>query len=241
MESTGNETLDRIQREIQEALQREEELRQKYNLLNNNEPEAHTNGFKTPSPEPPTPAPRAPVANGLDTPKTAARLFAPNVSSKGVMQKFLKMRGKMNMVTMKPKVETQSSWVPEETFEPAKVTIEAGRPIRNGYVSAEEKMKRELMEFQKREAELRLERKKSQPDLMAALEKEQEVQTNLQPARSMAQFYSSEDLTEEGGPVPRVLKRGKSLAELCDTSDEELESRRTHSLIMQFENLKSQS
>ncbi|EFA02644.1 hypothetical protein TcasGA2_TC008365 [Tribolium castaneum] len=241
MESTGNETLDRIQQEIQETLKREEELRKKYNILNNNDPEVRVNGHQTPSPEPP----RAPLTNGTTAPKSSAtsstRRFAPNTSSKGVMQKFLKMRGKLNMVSMRPKMEPQTAWTPDEVFEPARVTIEAGKPIRNGFIPAEEKMKRELQEFQKREEELRKERRKSQPDLMAALEKEAVVETNLKTARSMSMMYSSEDLTEETNSAPTSLKPARSLAELCDASDDELETRGTHSLIMQFENLRSQS
>ncbi|XP_015834861.2 uncharacterized protein mdu [Tribolium castaneum] len=241
MESTGNETLDRIQQEIQETLKREEELRKKYNIFNNNDPEVRVNGHQTPSPEPP----RAPLTNGTTAPKPSAtsstRRFAPNTSSKGVMQKFLKMRGKLNMVSMRPKMEPQTAWTSDEVFEPARVTIEAGKPIRNGFIPAEEKMKRELQEFQKREEELRKERRKSQPDLMAALEKEAVVETNLKPARSMSMMYSSEDLTEETNSAPTSLKPARSLAELCDASDDELETRGTHSLIMQFENLRSQS
>ncbi|RZB70341.1 hypothetical protein BDFB_007328 [Asbolus verrucosus] len=248
MNATGNETLDRIQQEIQEALQREEELRKKYNLINNNEPEEHVNGYVNPqtqSPEPPQ-SPPTPTTNGISKITLAprvnvSRMFAPNPSSKGVMHKFLKMRGKLNVVSMKPMTEPQIAWVQEDTFEPAKVTIEAGKPIRNGFVSAEEKMRRELQEFQRREAELRKERRKSQPDLMAALESENEVETNLKPARSTALLYSNEDLTDESYLPPTSLKPARSLAELCDASDEELETRGTHHLIRQFENLRSQS
>ncbi|XP_044255861.1 uncharacterized protein LOC123005888 [Tribolium madens] len=247
MESTGNETLDRIQQEIQETLKREEELRKKYNILNNNDPDVHVNGYQTPSPEPTQP-PRIPLTNGTAVPKppvtntSSTRRFAPNTSSKGVMQKFLKMRGKLNMVNMRPKTEPQTAWTSDQVFEePARVTIEAGKPIRNGFIPAEEKMKRELQEFQKREEELRRERRKSQPDLMAALEREAVVETNLKPARSMSMMYSSEDLTEENSLASTSLKPARSLAELCDASDDELETRGTHSLIMQFENLRSHS
>ncbi|KAH0810062.1 hypothetical protein MTP99_011749 [Tenebrio molitor] len=243
METTGNGTLDRIQQEIQEALQREEELREKYNLLNNNDPPKHVNGYAaSPSPEP-QPPPHTPNGKAMTAPiPTAQRLFAPNPSStKGVMQKFLKMRGKLNIVTMKPKSEPQSAWVPDTTLEPPKVTIEAGKPLRNGFIPAEEKMRRELQEFQMREAELRKERRKSQPDLMAALESEALEETNLKPARSLSLRFSTEDLTEESSSAPNSLKPARSLAELCDASDEELEPRGTHSLIMQFEKMKSQS
>lgn len=243
MESAGNETLDRIQQEIQETLKREQELRKKYNLLNNNEPEVLVNGHKTPSPEPVQP-PRPPLTNGTSAPKPPVnntRLFAPNASAKGVMHKFLKMRGKLNVVTMQPKSQPQSAWTPPDLFEPARVTIEAGKPVRNGFVPAEVKMRRELQEFQKREEELRMERRKSQPDLMAALEREAVVETNLKPARSMSMMYSCEDLTEDSNSAPTSLKPARSLAELCDASDDELETRGTHSLIMQFENLRSQS
>lgn len=236
MNATGNETLDRIQQEIKESLDREEELRKKYQNNNNNpeETNGYMNGRESPQP------PKMPLQNGSINHKTngSARRFAPNPLNKGVMEKFLKLRGKLNVVTMKPATQPQNSWTQNEpiVMEPLKVTIvQKEKPGRNGFIPAEEKMKRELREFQMREDELRKERRKSQPDLMAALEAEHEIEGTLKP-KSAVLMYSCEDLRENGFGSNK-LKPARSLADLCDASDEELETPGTHSLIMQFENL----
>lgn len=104
------------------------------------------------------------------------RRFPPNLSARGVMQKFLKMHGKINInhtnntnsngVIKEPNGPpdfTPTFLPPIDSFEPAKVALEFDKPLRNGYISAEEKMRRELLDFQQREAELRMERRKSHP------------------------------------------------------------------------------
>lgn len=251
---TGNNTLDRIQKEIKETLQREDELRSKYEKLHNSNSNGKiidTNGNDNVSETTTTDAVQL-QTNGTSTiPKLNGwRRFTPNTTKRGVMQKFLKMRGRVSQPTMASKGAPTNGW----TFDqPARISMEQGRPPRNGFVPAEEKMRRELNEFQKREEELRQERRKSQPDLMASLQMEEQnefgfANNGLKSAKSMANLYISGnddgkdeiDFRESYSSAPCSLKPARSLAALCDVSDDELEMPGTYSLIMQFEKMKSQ-
>lgn len=280
--TTANSTLDRIQREIKEIKEREEELRNKYEqiynsnnnnykLTNNNVEKLEEDVFyedkassspSSLSSSSSTSIPASKLVSNGTTNRTApaGRLFTPNsvVSTKGMMQKFLKSRGRINStsVLLNNKKSDNNNFVYE--FQPAKVTAEIGKSPRNGFISAEEKMRRELQEYQLREQELRRERRKSQPDLMAALEAEDEDNTNvfspekpsnLKSAKSLVSLYkNNEDSEDDEEPIPKSnlsnggsnLKASRSLAALCDISDEELDTPGTYSLIMQFEKLKSQ-
>uniref|UniRef100_A0A6P7H4R8 Uncharacterized protein LOC114346074 n=1 Tax=Diabrotica virgifera virgifera TaxID=50390 RepID=A0A6P7H4R8_DIAVI len=176
MNSASN-TFERIQNEIRENLEREKELKTGHTSLNG---VSYSQGDIS-----------ATGANGT-LPKTNGftRRFIPNTNARGVMQKFFKNRGKFNNSTINA-ADLQNS------FEPAKITIKKGENLRNGYVSAEEKIVKELLDFQKRETELREERRKSQPDLMRALELEENQIKNcngssssiLKSAKSLSNLY----------------------------------------------------
>lgn len=244
MDSTGNTTLDKIQREIQETLEREDELKTGYSkLCNGNGENVNNNGIPTRNDSPTS------IGSNESQKSNGFRKFTPNTNTKGVMQKFFKSRGKVGMSSMKSTQSNSNGWVSDATFQPAKVTIEKGKPVRNGFVPAEEKIVKELQEFQIREAELRKERRKSQPNLMAALEleeSEQELENGfkensiLKPAKSMASLYKPEEEdVHQNHSAPCSLKPARSLAALCDLSDDEIEMPGTYSLIMQFESMKS--
>lgn len=250
MSSPTLSTLDRIQLEIKESIQREKELK---NIYSHGKPDTNSqqenlpkqlkeppvtevcNGHTSPTNKnsknesktlPVTTAPSKPTMNGF-------RRFTQNASAKGMMHKFLKSRGKLTKSSINTN-PTQSNWISDAAFKPAKMTVEKGsKPLRNGFVPAEEKMKRELQEFHQREMELREERKKSQPNLMAALQLEEENEfenmgmspwnSGLKPAKSMANLYSNSDegFEDNSSSTGGSLKPARSLAELCDLSDEE--------------------
>ncbi|CAH0559871.1 unnamed protein product [Brassicogethes aeneus] len=255
----NNNTLDRIQKEIKESLERDNELRKLYNgkvennETNNNEVIFNGNGT--------TNGVSSGITNGVSPLKqvqktNGVRLFTQNTNpTRGLMKTFFKTRGKVNAVT-KFSSSLNKMWTPEDYFNPTKVNLEKGKPIRKGFVSAEEKMKQELMDFKKREEDLRRERRKSQPDIMAALSLEEELDEAhlaekhtfpLKSAKSLSNLYSdSEDVFQDSAfSAPCSLKPSSrngsgSAALLCDMLDYRDEIPGTHSLIKQFENLKSQ-
>lgn len=223
---SGNATLDKIQREIQETLEREDELKNGYSKLCNENGE-NINGIPNRNDSPTS------IGSNESQKSNGLRKFIPNTNTKGVMQKFFKSRGKVSMSSIKSTQSSSNGWVSDAAFQPAKVTVEKGKPVRNGYVPAEEKIVKELQEFQIREAELRKERRKSQPNLMAALELEEselependfKENTILKPAKSMANLYKSEEEEmQQNHSAPCSLKPARSLAALCDLSDDEIE------------------
>ncbi|GLV37344.1 uncharacterized protein CBL_10689 [Carabus blaptoides fortunei] len=196
-----------------------------------------------------------PSVNGF-----AQRRFIPNPGGKGVMQKFFKTRGKISTVSAMTTTTNGTSpkspvvaWQPPQTTEsPAKALIPSDKPLRRGYVPVEERIQKELREMKNREEELKTIRRKSQPDLMAAIEAEQAGSTassrsvspvgfitgKLRPARSFSHLLD-EDFPEDTVSAPPSLRPARSLAELCDAPDEDIESPRT--LIQQWESRIRQS
>ncbi|CAG9822928.1 unnamed protein product [Phaedon cochleariae] len=221
MNNSKKSTLDLIQNEIIENIRREKELKNGFSSMsnpdciknNNNSVEIKTNGVSN--------------TNG------SIRRFTPNPNTKGVMHKFFKNRGKVSSSLLKS-TDSQNNWYSDASFEPAKLTVEKGKPLRNGYIPAEEKIVKELLDFQVRETELRNERRKSQPDLIAALELEgYQSETNvLKPSKSMASLYQPEEGLRDISSAPSSLKTARSLAELCDISDEEVDMPGKHNSIL---------
>ncbi|XP_056639093.1 uncharacterized protein LOC130446722 [Diorhabda sublineata] len=178
-------TFERIQNEIRENLEREKELKNGHSSLNEvsyllkEESTSVSNG-----------------TNGILSKSNGfTRRFIPNTNTRGVMQKFFKNRGKISQSAL-------NSPEPQHTFAPAK-----GICVRNGYVPTEEKIVKELLDFQKREMELREERRKSQPDLMKALELEehqlkyQDTRSMLKSTKSLSNLYQSGDNINVIGPL----------------------------------------
>lgn len=236
MPATENATLQRIQQEIKENVEREEELRKGYLQLNGSRVKPVLVRAQSASV---LNEPEAPVKNGF-------RRFTPNPHVKGVMHKFIKSRGKLSLSSIQnngndfhPPAATP--WNGTQILEPSKITVERGKCVRKGYVPIQERMKQELQEYSEREKELRNERKKSQPNLMALLDtietpSPQLERHRLKGARSMSQLYDAEELPEDTVSAPSSLKPARSLAQLID-AEEAVEVPGTHSLILQFENL----
>lgn len=254
---TGNNTLLRIQREISEVAERENELRNTQVPTSNGVTNGVSNRSTSPI-SPPTTLTRAVSTSALNvvTPPSvngfAQRRFIPNTNAKGVMQKFFKTRGKISTASSittngtSPKSPVVAWQPPQTTESPAKALIPTDKPLRRGYVPVEERIQKELREMKNREEELRTIRRKSQPDLMAAIEAEQARSTEssrsvspvafmtgkLRPARSFSHLLD-EDYPEDTVSAPPSLRPARSLAELCDAPDEDIESPRT--LIQQWE------
>lgn len=245
MPSTENATLQRIQQEIKESVEREEELRKGYSQLNG------ING----STAKPTliRAQSTSVLNESDAPptKNGFRRFTPNPSVRGVMHKFIKSRGKLNLSTIQTNGNgyhppASAPWTPNEIIEPAKIAVDPGKCIRKGYIPIQQRMQQELQEYSEREKELRNERKKSQPNLMALLDAVESSSSSPEPerrlilkgARSMSQLYdgNTDEFPEDTVSAPPSLKPARSLAQLID-AEEAVEVPGTHSLILQFENM----
>lgn len=232
MNATGNETLERIQKEIKENLEKEEEWKRDLerlsnnNLENNNSQSNNNNAPKVNG----TLKKQVSETNGKSSFSSQnVSKFIQNVKAKGVMHRFLKSKGKLT--ASNPSLNgnsTSNGNVPDFTYSPPRATSETGTLSRNGFVPAEVKMRNEVQEFQKREIELRKERRRSQPELMALLKLEEENQDEGYPEYSCSSSASS--VSE--------MKSARSLADLCNTPEEELDAPGTFNLIKQFENLK---
>lgn len=245
MPTTENATLQRIQQEINESIQREKELRRCYSQINGT-----TNGNG--DCEPKTVLQRAQSTselsstNGDRRPSNGFRRFVPNPQAKGVMQKFLKSRGKLSTLRSDPS-SAPVSWTNGDVVEPPRVTVEPGKKIRNGYVPVEERMRKEVQDYQMRESELRSERKKSQPNLMALLDLEAESPKPerrapaMRSAKSVTQLFDPDELPEDTASAPSSLRPARSLADLLDEPGESVEAPGTHSLILRFEKMKQKN
>lgn len=257
MPSTENATLQRIQREISDVMEREKELRNVYthengnSNNNNNEHETNNNVTRPKSPVRPvlqqSKSMTALNGIGINGTKNGVRLFAQNPATKGVMHKFIKARGKLTTVSgFQPtpsqieqlQQHRQQTWNIPDAIDPPKVT-EPGQCVRKGYVPVQVRMQKELEDIHHREMELRSERRKSHPDYSDDdLENDTpQLETTLKPARSMAQLYDVDDYRNEFNSTPTRLKQARSLAELCDANEEELGTPGSHSLIMKWEEM----
>lgn len=249
MPSTENPTLLLIQREISEVEQREKELREAKNKTcdenGNNNTTPLTNGnckngndlnFTNSRPV----LMRAQSTSTLNINQNGYRKLNLNGNSKGMMQRFINSRGKLV-----PKSATNSNALPSKQTWNIPDIVDAMRIVptkeplkreRKGYVPVQERMKKELQDIYNRELELKAERRKSQPDFMSLYDgAEPEPKSNLRAAKSMAQLYDPDDYPEETVSAPPSLKPARSLAELCDATEEELPT--PSSLIAQWEQI----
>jgi len=245
MNSTNLSTLDRIQLEIKESIKREKELRNGYSNTQSDSSDNcdSINSISTFPSNPPLPK-----LNNKGSSNEFTKFTQNTSRTKGVMHKFLKSRGRLSMSAIN-REKNQNNWTSDAAFTPAKIIIEKGsKPLRNGFVSTEEKMKKELQEFQQRETQLREERRKSQPNLMAALQFEEENELDdfdnnlnglLKSTKSMANLHNNSDdgFEDVSSSTGGSLKPARSLADLCDLSDDEGALPGTHSLIHRFENM----
>uniref|UniRef100_A0AAG5DKI9 A-kinase anchor protein 2 C-terminal domain-containing protein n=2 Tax=Anopheles atroparvus TaxID=41427 RepID=A0AAG5DKI9_ANOAO len=166
-----------------------------------------------------------------------ARRFNPNPNQRGIMQKFIASRGRLNKLAAGPAAHTTTPqltvaastkadpivpsldlsrshlmMLPTAISTPPVIERDQnGKPIRRGYVPVEEKIQRELRDLKTRECELKRIRKfnrnASQSDLL-----DMNYET----------FESSEELSDEDNtdepiyPLARKLRSTKSISELCD-------------------------
>ncbi|KAK4887016.1 hypothetical protein RN001_003287 [Aquatica leii] len=232
MPSTKDATLELIQKEINEVVQREKELKELYNRSESLY-ETNDNDFiKKP------PLERAKSVSALTNGNN--RLFTQNVTARGVMQRFIKSRGRLsftnnNIIKTAPEESTWSNLAAELT----KPVVPTGTQPRNGFIPVEERIRREFQDMQEREIELRTERKKSQPDLFH-LNSSPEPERRSLRATSVLQLndYSTYN---ESVSAPASLKGAKSLSDLCDIDGEEELPPGSHSLIKQWESLIKQN
>ncbi|KAL3267395.1 hypothetical protein HHI36_011524 [Cryptolaemus montrouzieri] len=233
MNTTGNETLERIQKEIKENLEKEEEWKRELERIsknkiidpgNNNLPEdnlSRVNGVV-----------KKQVTETSEKGNLTSQnvnKFIQNVKTKGIMHRFLKSKGKP---TAKPL--TNGSFQPHKvitdfTYQPPRATTETGILSRNGFIPADVKIRNEVQDFQQREIELRKERRKSQPELMALL--------NLEDDEIKDEVFTEYSCSSSTSSASE-MKSAKSLADLCNTPEEELETPGTYNLIKHFESWK---
>ncbi|KAF5302832.1 hypothetical protein FQA39_LY02012 [Lamprigera yunnana] len=220
MPSTKDATLKLIQREINEVVQREKELKDNYSRSESLYENGISDSFQ--------------VKPHLERAKSVSSL----TNAKGVMQRFIKSRGRVSSLMNTPsKNQTPApAWMSLELSEPAKAIVPTGVQPRNGFVPVEERIRREFQDMQKRECELRVEREKSQPDLLAVLQSSPEPRRRSLHSTSVVQLNDYESYNETIS-APPSLKGAKSLSDLCDIEDECTLPPGSHNLIKQWETL----
>lgn len=235
MPSTKDATLELIQREINEVTERENELRANYNRSNSAFEITKSNGVCNGA-KPPLDRAKSVscITNGS---KNGSRLFTQKSPVKGVMHRFIKSRGKMNAFTNSSINQTPSpTWTDLEVIQPAKVA--PGVQPRNGFVPVEEKIRREFHDMEKRERELRLEREKSHPDLLASFNSSSSPEPERKSLRSTVSVLQLNEFDSYDRETSFAsLKGAKSLSDLCDIDNEEEVPPGSGSLIKQWEKL----
>ncbi|GAB0086947.1 uncharacterized protein DMENIID0001_011780 [Sergentomyia squamirostris] len=119
------------------------------------------------------------VPEMLTRTRSTPQIFQPAPNQRrGLMQRFIASRGRINANQQSFPTDIKNNQVPPILFSPTAKTSPAvierdqnGRPIRRGYVPVEEKIQKELREMKSREVELKQLRKQSHlrasnPDLL---------------------------------------------------------------------------
>ncbi|XP_058834755.1 uncharacterized protein LOC131691967 [Topomyia yanbarensis] len=182
------------------------------------------------------------------------RRFNPNPNQRGIMQKFIASRGKLNKLQSTPgnngisntssnhiiKIEQHVSPIelnrshillpPTAISTPPVIERDSnGKPIRRGYIPVEEKIQKELRDLKNRESELK------------RLRKQNRVVSQCNLLELCYESDSGEDLSDEDitegivYPLSRKLRPTKSIGELCEAlTNSSLSPRETPS--PQFEN-----
>lgn len=176
-----------------------------------------------------------------------SRRFPPNnTAQKGIMQRFIASRGRLNMPPLNTSISppTKQSYIAPPVLNPIAVSkLPEGKLVRKGFVPVEEKIQKELKDLKDREQELKKLRKKSSSYQLdfSSLEdsdKEDDIESEedipmpgkLSVAKSIGELY--EALGDSYSPSPPnasgpdsygSMKPTKSLAELCELGPEEEE------------------
>lgn len=172
-----------------------------------------------------------------------SRIFATNPQTKGLMHRFLKSRGKVNIHSSKnvtPNIPQSSSrsWNIPDFTETTKSTYDPSKCVRKGFIPVEEKIRKEFQDMHVRELELKKTRRSSHVEYNSLTDESEEssLENPLRVTKSMAQLYDPDDYESESTSGSNSLKPARSLAELCDIDDEE-ELISSSALITKFEML----
>ncbi|KAL0266365.1 UNVERIFIED_CONTAM: hypothetical protein PYX00_008931 [Menopon gallinae] len=151
--------------------------------------------------------------------KVSRHTFKGTTSKKGVMQQFFSMKGKPFITGLS--IHSQFSEEELQTKPVARQSLSSAGDVivhtRKGYTPVAERIQEELMDNQKREEELRLQRARtlarSQPDLLAMVENEEERRTNWtsredrsSSAPRLVHSLSNPNLLDDDG-IEKVNKR----------------------------------
>lgn len=245
--TTDNPTLSLIQQEINDCAQREKEYQLMRSLSENNNNvngnnnhitngnHAIENGKSTA-----TPAPIKPPSTPNNKPVNGFRKIMPNPAVRGIMQQFIKSRGKLSQNKDDNAFRRETNWTMPDVIESTTRIVHTGEPIvrvRKNYVPVQERMKKEFTDLRNREMELKNIRKDSLSETNSLDDSYTipESKQNLRKFKSMVQL-NHDDEREVMSPTPSpTLKPARSLAELCDVNEDELN--RPSALIKQWENL----
>ncbi|XP_049540027.1 uncharacterized protein LOC125954075 [Anopheles darlingi] len=171
---------------------------------------------------------------------TPPRRFNPNPNQRGIMQKFIAARGRINKLAANgqtganvaaaaplsamastradpivPSLDLNRSpmmILPTAISTPPSIERDSnGKPIRRGYVPVEEKIQRELRDLKNRECELKRIRKLNRNASQSDL-----LDMNYDTFESCEELSDEDNTDEPIYPLARKLRSTKSISELCD-------------------------
>ncbi|XP_055535310.1 uncharacterized protein LOC129724431 [Wyeomyia smithii] len=165
------------------------------------------------------------------------RRFNPNPNQRGIMQKFIASRGRLNKLSSVPASNVSSNSInnnhtaildqhvsPIELNRPTYILLPPtaistprvierdsnGKPIRRGYVPVEEKIQKELLDLKNRESELKRFRKQNRIASQSNL-------LELSYESDSGEELSDEEIAERNTyPLTEKLRSTKSIGELCE-------------------------
>ncbi|XP_077291002.1 mitotic spindle positioning protein meduse [Arctopsyche grandis] len=268
-----DDPLTRIQREIIEVTERENEFRKGHPTYTRKVSESdlelgqtltngHSNGLTNGSNTMIRALSTSQLTSSTKPVNGFSRKFTPNnTGQKGMMQRFIASRGRLNMPTLNTSISppTKQSFIAPPTLNPIAVSkLPEGKLVRKGFVPVEEKIQKELKDLKDREQELKKLRKKSSSYQLdfSSLEdsdKEDDIESEediplpgkLRVAKSIGELY--EAFGDSYSPSPPnasgpdsygSMKPAKSLAQLCELGpDEEGMAPSSTKLIAKWESL----
>lgn len=254
-----DDPLTRIQREISEVVQRENELKNGYvkngtNSIRSISPDDNNNMKYIKDDTRPGLLQRAHSTSHLTYNSTPQQMPKRFPDQRGIMQRFIKSRGRLQSIQPQqdPAAVVWTQARARSIDHTETIKMDPAKMTRKGFVPVEERIQKELREMHNRETELRAYRRKafatSIPNLLSILDNNYSDDDDfnsisptstpvLRSARSFAQLCELDSIPSDTVSAPPSLRPAVSLAKLCDESLDDEDVPKSKNLIAKFESI----